>query len=152
MKFSFKEAEDVFTFDDALRKKINENGFVSIYMARLLAGETGKWAVDNCTYSSEEQKHIGWTSMEGCKFDVDMFPVYGQYKYILEMPESEPIHREIKTGVKLGRYDDDLHDRVADLEYRVLELEVAITKLEAKGSETKSDDVLSRFINQFVQR
>ena len=152
MKFSFKEAEDVFTFDEALRKKIEENGFVSIHMALLLAGETGKSAVDSSAYnnSPEEQKHIGWTSMEGRKFAVDMFPAFGRYKYVLEMPESEPIHREIKTGVKLDR--DELLDRVADLEDRVLELEVAITKLEAKGSETKSDDVLSRFINQFVQR
>ena len=134
MKFSFKEAEDVFTFDEALQKKIKENGFVSIYMARLLAGETGKWAVDTCTYSSEEQKHFGWTSMDGREFDVDMFPAAGQYKYVLEMPGSEPIHREIKTGVKLDRdYDDALANigaeietllcRVADLEDRVWKIE-----------------------------
>ena len=145
MKFSFKEAEDIFTFDGELQKKIKENGFVSIYMARLLADKTGKWAVDNCTYSSEEQKHIGWTSMEGRTFGVDMFPAYGQHKYVLEMPGSEPIHREIKTGVKLDR--DDLLDRVADLEERVLELEVAIAKLEAKESETKPEDVISSFFD-----
>ena len=147
MKFSFKEAEDVFAFDEALRQKIEENGFVSIHMALLLAGETGEGAVDSSAYdnSPEEQRHIGWTSMEGRTFGVDMLPAYGQYKYVLEMPGSEPIHREIKTGVKLDR--DELLDRVADLEDRVLELEVAITKLEAKGSETKSNDAIVSFFD-----
>lgn len=145
MKFSFKEAEDVFAFDEALQKKFKENGFVSIYMALLLAGKAGKWAVDNCTYSTEEQKHFGWTSMEDRKFGVDMFPAYGQYKYVLEMPGSEPIHREIETGVKLDH--DDLLDRIANLEDRVLDVEIAITKLEAKGSETKTEDVISSFFD-----
>lgn len=146
MKFSFKKAEDVFAFDEALRQKIKENGFVTIYMALLLAGETGEGAVDSSAYdySPEEQKHIGWVSMEGRTFGVDMFSA-GPYKYVLEMPESEPIHREIKTGVKLDR--DDVLDRIADLEDRVLELEAAIAKLEAKESKTKSNDVISSFFD-----